>query len=1075
MIKHARRHPLPGGFSLPITLQINKSIYFQSNQELFMTDFLFRGSIAEQDPDLDRLIQLEAERQYRKIILIPSESSAPKAVLEALGSVFQNLYAEGFPDEDTRWMSEAEILDYPARLGHFRRYSDPRYYKGVEYADILEALARRRCAEVFATPQVPADELYVNVQALSGAPANNAVYNALLQPGDTLLGMDLLHGGHLTHGSPVNRSGKLYNAVHYTVDPQTEVIDYDAIEALALEHRPKIIIAGYSSYPWAVDWERFKAISKSAGAYLLADIAHVAGLVAAGVYPTPVGYADIITFTTHKSLCGPRGACILTHQAALARKIDRAVFPGEQGGPHMHAVAGMAVAFKIASTDQFREYQRQVVSNCVAFTERLGERGLRIPYGGTDTHLMNLDCNSVKGPDGTPLSGDQAARILDLAGIVVNRNTIPGDSSAANPAGIRMGTPWITQRGFKESGMRQLADIIADVLQVASPYAMGGRKGQLQRAKVDFTVLENAKLRVREMAAGAGIDYEPSQSGYPHFWYIDDPLGNGDTAALELRGEEVRSFVNYAFSSDAEELQAGESQATRLWTPQGVLEGALAYTEGGAYQFILPADQGALAAAWLRALSDGYVAFDDDLQRKLPGPVSVSEIDPPSAGIPAGDPLGERKPYYIGIQAANGGGALPEFQWDEAEAPLRRTPVYDTHVRLGAKIIPFAGWEMPVWYTSVMEEHLAVRQAAGLFDVAHMGVYQAEGPDAGIFLDSVTGNDASGLAVGDSLYTHFLTPQAEVIDDLLVYRRGPEKFLVVVNASNDDKDWAWLKAVKDGQVRVDVERPWARAYGRGVNLRDLRDPKEGADMRVDIALQGPRARDILLSLGSDEETVKRIKALKRTQLCDAVVGGFDLVVSRTGYTGERMAFELFVHPERADELFKALLEAGEPLGIKPCGLGARDSLRTEAGLPLYGHEMGGEHSLGVGEGGFGTYVKTYKPWFIGRQAFLEREAARKSEVVRFRFTEKGVRMAHSGDPVMDKRGRVVGWVTSCAVDSEGYLTGQAYLELKSSAEGAPIYIYQSAPKEAGKAPAELRPGDRGVLPTLALVVSRFKR
>jgi glycine hydroxymethyltransferase len=296
-----------------------------------------------------------------------------------------------------------------------------------------------------------------------------------------------------------------------------------------------------------------------------------------------------------------------------------------------------------------------------------------------------------------------------------------------------------------------------------------------------------------------------------------------------------------------------------------------------------------------------------------------------------------------------------------------------------------------------------------------------------------------------------------------------------VNASNDDKDWAWLTAVKNGQVRVDSQNPWARAFGREVILRNLRDPREGADMRVDVALQGPRSRDILLALGCDPETARRIKALQRTQLCEAVVGGFDLVVSRTGYTGERMAFELFVHPQRADELFNALLKAGEPFGLKPCGLGARDSLRTEAGLPLYGHEMGGERSLGVGEGGFGSYVKTFKPWFIGRQAFLAREKGRKSEVVRFRFTEKGVRMAHSFDPVMDKRGRVIGWVTSCAVDSEGYLTGQAFIELKSAEEGTPLYIYQSAAKEAGKAPAELKPGDRSVLPTLALVVSRFKR
>jgi glycine hydroxymethyltransferase len=216
-------------------------------------------------------------------------------------------------------------------------------------------------------------------------------------------------------------------------------------------------------------------------------------------------------------------------------------------------------------------------------------------------------------------------------------------------------------------------------------------------------------------------------------------------------------------------------------------------------------------------------------------------------------------------------------------------------------------------------------------------------------------------------------------------------------------------------------------------------------------------------------------ALKRTELCEASVGGFELVVSRTGYTGERMAFELFVHPDQAAALWSRLLEAGAPLGLKPCGLGARDSLRTEAGLPLYGHEMGGELNLGVAEAGFGTYVKIYKPWFIGREAFIAREQARKAEVVRFRFTEKGVRMAHNGDPVLDSKGRVVGEVTSCAIDSEGFLTGQALIDLKLAVEGTPVAVFQSAPKSAGKAPAELKSGDRVNLPTPAVIVSRFPK
>ncbi len=252
-------------------------------------------------------------------------------------------------------------------------------------------------------------------------------------------------------------------------------------------------------------------------------------------------------------------------------------------------------------------------------------------------------------------------------------------------------------------------------------------------------------------------------------------------------------------------------------------------------------------------------------------------------------------------------------------------------------------------------------------------------------------------------------------------------------------------------------------------------------MRVDIALQGPKSQEILLAMGVSAETRKRLLALQRTELCDAKVGGFDLIVSRTGYTGEKMAFELFVHPERAVDFWNAVLKAGEKFGVKPVGLGARDSLRTEAGLPLYGHEMGlgsgktGERDLGVGEAGFGGYVKISKPWFIGREAYVAREQARKGVVCRFQFPEKGVRMAHNGDPVLDKRGQVIGWVTSCAADKDGTLTGQAYVELKYAVEGTQIFVYQSAPQEAGPAPAEMKLGDKGLVPTEALVLSRFPK
>ena len=1039
-----------------------------------MRDYLIRGDFAELDPAAHALSQLEAERQRRKLILVPSESSAPAAVRQALASSFQNIYAEGYPDEETRRMVEQEILDYPARLAHYRRYSDPRYYKGVEYADAVEALARRRCAELFAAGGISPDDLYVNVQALSGAPANNAVYHALVEPGAVVMGMNLLHGGHLTHGSPANRSGKYYRIVSYGVDPETERIDYNAVEALAREQQPKMIIAGYSSYPWMPDWKRFRQIADAVGAYLMADIAHIAGMVAAGVVASPVGLADVITFTTHKSLCGPRGAVILTASSRLSRLIDRAVFPGEQGGPHINTMLAQAVAFRLARSDSFRALQKQIVANAAALTEGLRAGGFRIPFGGTDTHMTNLDVRSVVGPDGTILSGDQAARILDLAGIVANRNTIPGDRSAAQPSGVRLGTPWITQRGFQEADCTRLAGWIADVLQASTPYLQVGRKGPQPRARVDFGVLNDVRLKVRDLAAGAGFDGEAPTHGYPHFYYLDDPAPDDAFTIIALKGE-AAGMLRWATSADLETLGDGQAAQATLSTPSGAVTVTL-QRNGEAWRLFVPSAQAPLAVTWLRDLSDGFVGVDpQDPWRKVPGPVVV-EVEGGAKVPPSAEPHdGKRKPWFVGA-AGSSGEPLPPFAWQEpAESPVKATALNETHRALGAKMVPFAGWDMPVWYSSVLEEHLATRRAAGLFDVSHMGVYQAEGPQAAAFLDSVATNDVASLAVGESHYTQLLDPSGAVIDDAMIYRVSAERFMMVVNASNDDKDWAWLCAVRDGQVRVDEARPSSVAFGRGCRLRNLRHPGEGDDQRVDLALQGPKSTEILLALGCDSATAARLKRLPWAGVMEGIFGGFDLVVSRTGYTGERVAFELFVHPRRSPDLWKVILGAGSPLGAKPVGLGARDSLRTEAGLPLYGHEMAGDLGLGVGQAGFASYVKTYKPWFIGRAGFLKQEASRPGEVVRFRFDEKNVRLAHHGDPVVDGRGRVIGVVTSCAVNQEGYLLGQAYLEKKATAEGTPIAVFQGAAKQAGKAPADLRVGDRAIVPTPATVLSRFPR
>jgi glycine hydroxymethyltransferase len=383
------------------------------------------GALSAADRDIFDLIKAEEQRQFDNIRLIASENYVSMAVLEATGSVFTNKYSEGYPGK--------------------------RYYEGQQFVDQVELLAINRAKELFGAE-------HINVQPYSGSPANLAVYLAFLEPGDTILGMSLPHGGHLTHGAAVSISGRYFNAETYGINPHTGLLDYDELRATALSCRPKIIIAGHSAYPRVVDFERYRAIADEAGALLLVDMAHFAGLVAGGAHPSPVPLADVVTTTTHKSLRGPRGAIIMCKQE-YAKAIDKAVFPGIQGGPHNHSTAAMAVAFKEALQPEFSRYAHQIVDNSRALAETLNEHGFDLVTGGSDTHVVLVDLRNKQ------VSGKLAARALDRAGLVVNYNAVPFDTcKPTNPSGIRLGTAAVTTRGFKEAEMRRVGDWINRVL-----------------------------------------------------------------------------------------------------------------------------------------------------------------------------------------------------------------------------------------------------------------------------------------------------------------------------------------------------------------------------------------------------------------------------------------------------------------------------------------------------------------------------------------------------------------------------------------------------------------------------------
>ncbi|GAA0085154.1 serine hydroxymethyltransferase [Clostridium sp. CTA-7] len=386
--------------------------------------------ISKEDKVIYQLIEKELNRQKEGIELIASENFASEAVMEAMGSYLTNKYAEGYPNK--------------------------RYYGGCHVVDEVEDIARERAKELFGAD-------HANVQPHSGSQANMAVYLSILEPGDTVLGMDLSHGGHLTHGSPVNFSGKLFNFISYGVDKVTETIDYDLVREIAIKHKPKLIVAGASAYARVIDFKKFREICDEVGAYFMVDMAHIAGLIAAGIHPSPVPYADFVTSTTHKTLRGPRGGLILCREK-YAKQIDKTIFPGIQGGPLIHTIAAKAVCFKEALDPSYKEYMQNVVNNCKILSDELIKYDFKIVSGGTDNHLILLDLTNKD------VTGKDAEILLDSIGITVNKNTVPNETkSPFITSGIRIGTPAVTTRGFNEEDMKEIASIINDAISIENP------------------------------------------------------------------------------------------------------------------------------------------------------------------------------------------------------------------------------------------------------------------------------------------------------------------------------------------------------------------------------------------------------------------------------------------------------------------------------------------------------------------------------------------------------------------------------------------------------------------------------
>lgn len=1166
---------------------------------------IWRSSITEVDPWLATLLEREEQRQFRQICLGAASSLCLPAVKEAQASVFSNIDAEGYPPKRMAQAGWEHLLDLDEQLAYYARYGDPRSNKGTELANVVEVVAQRRASAAFSTAwanhsdiSVNAADIHVNLQCPTGSLANAAVFEALLKPGDVVLSMNLVDGGHLTHGSPLHRSGKTYRIVHYGVDPSTQQLDYNQIRDLAQHYCPKLIVGGASSYPWAIDWKKFRQIAEETEPrpYILADISHPAGLVIAGLIPNPIGYADVVTFTTHKTLCGPKGAAILSTDHTIAQSIDRAVFPGLQSAPVFQQIVALAVAFEIARTQEFKLLQNKIAENARLFYQHLAYLGIPIAFGGTNTHIVVADVGKIPIFTKQRLSGEVVTRILERIGITCSSTTIPGDRHAALASGIRLGTTWISQLGYGETEVRELASIIAEICKGIKPYRYFGLRRETLGGKVREELLRSASKRVREILKKSsehvpGTSPQKAREGgnYGEAQFIAPLQAHPATGKVEIwdlrnwsealivTGERATNFLQSIISRDIFDLKKGEVIPALVLKPNGekrlnVLVCALPGEPHPRFLLVFQRNPETNFCDWLHMLSDGHVEVErGDPFITIDGPVIIKGVDSwyfdqAAMGevLLAGDealsllggtlevgnsrslrvveiPFGGHtlfgirtltahntaiwkiigtqpilsellailskkyqvrtpddaqtraelfggkpeivssvlafaasgtgiepgvdalitynKPYFIGQTALPKKAGLDKkrFSFDKMDSWIARvaqapgnsskpSPFSSCHEASGAIFTEFADFQLPLYYTSADQEHQHVRKYAGLFDLSYKVLLGFRGQGSERFLDLALTEHIPQLRAGGSCRACILRPEGPIISHCILYRVASDYFIMELDPFKAQMVESWLRAVAARDVMIDPARPGIEV-DRSCSITNLRT---GPDPLTVLALQGPKSTAIMQHLLKENKSRHILNNLSKGQIIELSFSGIVGWLACRGYTGEPVGYEIFVPPSQAEFLWNALMDAGFDDSLSPIGLSAADSLRIEAGLPLYGKELAGPYHVSPMEAGFGSCIKLHKPFFIGRHSMLSYSPSRR--LVRLRAEIDATDVTKLESTIHDDAGKIIG-VTTSRVSISGRYYGLGLLG-KNPSDKARVYLsYNGSPS----LPAEILP------------------